>query len=129
MYVWLAGWLADTPRYLSYIPLSTYVNAVLRPRRQMLIYDVGMTGEWLGETEALAELAGYLNMTEDVALLKKRQADMAAKVQSTLWSAASQIYLNYQVDTQTFNTVRDTPLFEPFVYINDHFTKTGSGQT
>jgi hypothetical protein len=57
------------------------------------------------------------------------QADMAAKVQSTLWSAASQIYLNYQVDTQTFNTVRNTPLFEPFVYINDHFTKTGSGQT
>ena len=54
---------------------------------------------------------------------------MAAKVQSTLWSAASQIYLNYQEDTQTFNTVRDTPLFEPFVYINDHFTKTGSGQT
>jgi hypothetical protein len=49
------------------------VNVVLRPRRQMLIYDVGMTGEWLGETEALAELAGYLNMTEDVALLKKRQ--------------------------------------------------------
>ena len=37
----------------------------------MLIYDVGMTGEWLGEVEALAELAGYLNLTEDVALLKK----------------------------------------------------------
>jgi hypothetical protein len=25
--------------------------------------------------------------------------------------------------------VRKTPLFAPFVYKNDHFTKTGSGQT
>jgi hypothetical protein len=25
--------------------------------------------------------------------------------------------------------VRKTPLFEPFIYKNDHFTKTGSGQT
>eukprot|EP01046_Picozoa_sp_COSAG06_P039338 COSAG06_NODE_4634_length_4082_cov_3.759729_5_plen_94_part_00 len=25
--------------------------------------------------------------------------------------------------------VRKTPLFAPFIYKNDHFTKTGSGQT
>jgi hypothetical protein len=25
--------------------------------------------------------------------------------------------------------VRKTPLFEPFIYENEHFTKTGSGQT
>ena len=25
--------------------------------------------------------------------------------------------------------VRNTPIFEPFIYENDHFTKTGSGQT
>jgi hypothetical protein len=25
--------------------------------------------------------------------------------------------------------VRKTPLFAPFMYKNDHFTKTGSGQT
>jgi hypothetical protein len=25
--------------------------------------------------------------------------------------------------------VRKTPLFAPFIYENDHFTKTGSGQT
>jgi hypothetical protein len=25
--------------------------------------------------------------------------------------------------------VRKTPLFEPFKYINEHFTETGSGQT
>ena len=64
---------------------------------KMLIYDVGMTGEFLGETEALVELAGILNMTDDVALLKKRQTDMADRVQKTLWNQASQIYLNYQV--------------------------------
>ena len=74
-----------------------------------------MTGEWLGETEALAELAGYLNLTEDVALLKKRQASMASKVQNTLWSAASQIYLNYQVDTQTFNTHTSPTSFYPML--------------
>ena len=82
---------------------------------KMLIYDVGMTGEWLGEVEALAELAGYLNLTEDVALLKKRQASMASKVQNTLWSAASQIYLNYQVDTQTFNTHTSPTSFYPML--------------
>ena len=64
---------------------------------KMLIYDVGMTGEYLGETEALAELAALLNKSDDVALLKQRQADMAAKVQQTLWSAEQQIFLNYQV--------------------------------
>ena len=41
---------------------------------KMLIYDVGMTGEFLGETEALVELAGILNKTDDVTLLKARQA-------------------------------------------------------
>ena len=81
----------------------------------MLIYDVGMTGEFLGETEALVELAEILNRTADVALLKARQADMAARVQSTLWSAASQIYLNYQVDTQTFNTHTSPTSFYPML--------------
>lgn len=79
------------------------------------IYDVGMTGEFLGETEALAELAAILNLTDDVALLTKRQADMAARVQKTLWSSASQIYLNYQVDTQTFNTHTSPTSFYPML--------------
>eukprot|EP01046_Picozoa_sp_COSAG06_P049710 COSAG06_NODE_7710_length_2403_cov_93.648003_3_plen_69_part_00 len=30
---------------------------------------------------------------------------------------------------QNYLLVRKTPLFEPFIYKNDHFTKTGSGQT
>ena len=29
----------------------------------------------------------------------------------------------------TDRPVQKTPLFEPFIYKNDHFTKTGSGQT
>jgi hypothetical protein len=32
-------------------------------------------------------------------------------------------------DHWAFWLVRKTPLFAPFVYKNDHFTKTGSGQT
>ena len=82
---------------------------------KMLIYDVGMTGEFLGETEALADLAAVLNMTEDVALLKARQADMAAKVQKGLWSEATQIYLNYQEDTKTFNTHTSPTSFYPML--------------
>jgi hypothetical protein len=32
--------------------------------------------------------------------------------------------------TATFNaSVRKTALFAPLIYKNDHFTKTGSGQT
>ena len=82
---------------------------------KMLIYDVGMTGEFMGETEALVELAGILNKTDDVVLLKARQADMAARVQKTLWSAASQTYLNYQVDTGTFNTHTSPTSFYPML--------------
>ena len=77
---------------------------------KMLIYDIGMTGEFLGETEALATLAGILNKSDDVALLKARQADMAAKVQQHLWSEEHQIYLNFQQDTNTFNSHTSPPV-------------------
>ena len=30
---------------------------------------------------------------------------------------------------EILDMVRKTPLFEPFIYKNEHFTKTGSGQT
>ena len=74
-----------------------------------------MTGEFLGETEALAELANILNKSADVALLKTRQADMAAKVQQHLWSEADQIYLNFQEDTHTFNTHTSPTSFYPML--------------
>jgi hypothetical protein len=82
---------------------------------KMLIYDIGMTGEFLGETEALATLAGILNKSDDVALLKARQADMAAKVQQHLWSEEDQIYLNFQQDTNTFNSHTSPTSFYPML--------------
>ena len=81
----------------------------------MLIYDIGMTSEWLGEVEALVSLATALNKTQDVAMLQARQANMSAKVQSTLWNEASQIYLNFQQDTQTFNTHSSPTSFYPML--------------
>jgi hypothetical protein len=48
---------------------------------------------------------------------------------NTFWNA-SDTYLHG--DNPTFHNcywVRKTPLFAPFIYKNEHFTKTGSGQT
>lgn len=82
---------------------------------KMLIYDVGMTSQYLGEIEALTELAAALNKTDDIAMLKERQADMASTLQATLWSKTRQIYLNYQVDTATFNTHTSPTSFYPML--------------
>ena len=60
---------------------------------KMLIYDVGMTGEFLGECAALEEMAGALNRSADVAMLR-RGAAVAAAAQRTLWNAARGLYLN-----------------------------------
>ena len=104
--IWETG-MDNSPMY-DQVTWNATVN-------KMLIYDVGMTGEFLGETEALVELAAILNKTTDVVRLKARQADMAARVQKTLWSATSQIYLNYQVDTETFNTHTSPTSFYPML--------------
>ena len=32
-------------------------------------------------------------------------------------------------DTAMINAVRENGIFEPFIYNNEHFAKTGSGQT
>jgi hypothetical protein len=45
---------------------------------------------------------------------------------STPWSGRDFILLK---KGETFDLVRKMPLFEPFIYKNDHFTKTGSIQT
>jgi hypothetical protein len=45
---------------------------------------------------------------------------------STPWSGRDFILLK---KGETFDLVRNTPLFEPFTYKSDHFTKTGSIQT
>ena len=82
---------------------------------KMLIYDVGMTSEWLGEVDALIDLAKVLNKSDDVAMLTARQADMAKAVQSTLWSASLGLYFNYQVDTKTFNTHSSPTSFYPML--------------
>ena len=74
---------------------------------------LAVSGEFLGEVEALAELAAILNKTDDVALLKSRQAAMAAKVQQHLWSEVTQLYLNFQQDTGTFNTHNSPTSFYP----------------
>ena len=82
---------------------------------KMLIYDIGMTAEWLGEVDALIDLAATLNKPEDVSMLQARKSNMSAKVQSTLWNEALEIYLNYQQDTQTFNTHTSPTSFYPML--------------
>ena len=82
---------------------------------KMLLYDVGMSGQFLGETAALIELARVLNRTADATALEEQQAAMAAKVQQHLWSAEQQIYLNFQVDSRTFNKHSSPTSFYPML--------------
>jgi len=84
-------------------------------QNKMLIYDVGMTGEFLGEVEALAELAAALGKSADVAMLKARQAKMAATVNDVLWNATLGLYFNYQVDTDSFNLHTSPTSFYPML--------------
>jgi hypothetical protein len=47
------------------------------------------------------------------------------------WMRRTLLYKYAQKHVLFMQTVRNTPLFAPFIgqYKNDHFTKTGSGQT
>jgi hypothetical protein len=53
-------------------------------------------------------------------------------VTNPLLQADSLVYVTNVDDTYSASATNnrcETPLFAPFIYKNDHFTKTGSGQT
>ena len=82
---------------------------------KLLIFDVGMTSEFLGETEALAELATALNRTADAAKYEREAEAMAKQVRDTLWSADDGLFLNFQVDTNQFNKHASPTSFYPLL--------------
>ena len=72
-------------------------------------------GEFLGECDALTELAAALNRTDDAAKFAARRDAMAAKAQQHLWDASRGLYLNFQQDSGTFNEHSSPTSFYPML--------------
>ena len=64
---------------------------------------------------------------EEDAIAAMENMDGAELLGKTIYCNFSKPQMKMQYGM--LSAVREMPLFEPFVYKNDHFTKTGSGQT
>jgi hypothetical protein len=62
-----------------------------------------------------------------IIFIKTGSGQTGGKAALTVW--AFSFFIAQELLAVKQAAVRETPLFAPFIYENDHFTKTGSGQT
>lgn len=81
-----------------------------KSRHVMTLEDVGLTGLFISDCDALIELASILGNNEDIEELKARQKEASNGLKS-LWCEEKGIYLNRYSDTGVFSQRLSPTLF------------------